>query len=72
MDKFGMISGHYTNKKGPIYKLFDKQEMSKMEKRIDKNQSTKEIERQIQAIKFLLEQQLKAGVERNNNLGPSN
>jgi len=37
MDKFGMIVGHWTNKKGPIYKLFDKQEMTKMQKLIDKN-----------------------------------
>jgi dynein heavy chain len=66
MDKFGMISGHYTNKKGPMYRLFDKQEMTKMQKLIEKNQSTKEIERRILTIKGLLDQQMKKDQEQNN------
>jgi hypothetical protein len=32
MDKFELLSGHAKNRKGMVYKLFDKGEMSKMQK----------------------------------------
>jgi phenylalanyl-tRNA synthetase alpha subunit len=66
MDKFGLLVGHWTNRKGPIYKLFDKQEMTKMQKQIDKNQSTKEIEKRIILIKNILQHHLKREKEQNN------
>ena len=49
-----------------MYRLFDKQEMTKMQKLIEKNQSTKEIERRILTIKGLLDQQMKKDQEQNN------
>lgn len=66
MDKFGLLVSHMTNRKGPIYKLFDKQEMTKMQKQIDKNQSTKEIEKRIILIKTVLEHNQKREKEQNN------
>ena len=70
MDKFGLIVGHWTNKKGSIYKLFDKTEMSKMQKQIeknhDKNQSTKEIEKRIVVIKNMLHSNQNKEKEQNN------
>ena len=53
MDKFEFLVGAWVKNKQQKY-LFDKNEMSKVQKQIDKTQSTKDIEKSIMNMNTLL------------------
>jgi hypothetical protein len=65
-DNQTFILGHHLLFFGVACICFDKQEMTKMQKQIDKNQSTKEIEKRIILIKNILQHHLKREKEQNN------